>query len=65
MLILCAVTLRPQSCNCYIIQVACQYKILKLLKYVTAQYNTKNTFYVDDFLFITLSSLEISPWSFQ
>jgi hypothetical protein len=49
MLISCAVTLRPQSCNYYIIQFACQYKILKLLKYVTAQYNNKNTFNVEDF----------------
>jgi len=48
MLIVCAVTLRPQSCNYYIIQVACQYKILKSLKYVTAQYNNKNTFNVED-----------------
>ena len=47
MLILCAVTLRPQACNYYIIQVARQYKILKLLKYVTAQYNNKNTFKVE------------------
>jgi hypothetical protein len=32
---------------------------------VTAQYNVKNNFSVEDFCFITLSPLEISPLSFQ
>jgi len=49
MLILFVVALRPQACNYYIIQVACQYKNLKQLKYVTPQYNNKNTSKVEDF----------------
>ena len=48
MLILFVVTLRPKACNYYIIQVACQYKNLKWLKYVIAQHNNKNTFKVED-----------------
>jgi len=46
---------RSQSFNYYIIHAACWYKILKLLKYVTAQCNIESNSSVEDLQFIWLS----------
>jgi hypothetical protein len=43
---------RSQSCNYFIIHAACRYKILKLLKYMTAQCNIESNSSAEDLQFI-------------